>query len=223
MKTCWLNKNNNKNLIVFFAGWSFDEHPFKFLDCGGFDVLFVYDYNSFDLPDEFLQLDNYSQKYLIAWSMGVFAAWKFKALFENFDLKIAVNGTLSPVDNEFGIPVRSFELTLKHAAVGLEGKFYKNVFSTESEQEKYFKNSVERSVENRVAELEHLYAVIKSENLQEEKFYDCAIVSEFDKIIPPNNQINSHERNNVPIKCLQSGHFPFYNFVGWNEIIDICR
>ncbi len=29
MKSFWLNKQNNKNLIVFFAGWSFDEKPQK--------------------------------------------------------------------------------------------------------------------------------------------------------------------------------------------------
>ena len=49
MKCCQLNKQNNKNLIVFFAGWSFDEKPFGNLVCDGFDILFIYDYNELNL------------------------------------------------------------------------------------------------------------------------------------------------------------------------------
>ena len=43
MKCCWLNKQSNENLIVFFAGWSFDENPFQNLLTQNYDVLFVYD------------------------------------------------------------------------------------------------------------------------------------------------------------------------------------
>ena len=46
MQYYWLNRQNNKNLIVFFAGWSFDSKPFEFLSCGDCDVLFVYDYSA---------------------------------------------------------------------------------------------------------------------------------------------------------------------------------
>ena len=70
MKCCQLNKQNNKNLIVFFAGWSFDEKPFGKLVCDGFDILFIYDYNELNLPKELENLQNYEHKYLLAWSMG---------------------------------------------------------------------------------------------------------------------------------------------------------
>jgi biotin synthesis protein BioG len=220
MKTSWLNKNNNKNLIVFFAGWSFDENPFKFLDCGTFDVLFVYDYNDFSS----LEISqNYEKKILITWSMGVFVAYQFKDMFKDFSYKIAVNGTVSPVDNEFGIPVRMFELTLKHAVSGLQGKFYQNVFATEKEYQMYTKTPVLRSIENRVSELENLYDKIKLANLKSEVFYDCAIVSDFDKIIPPKNQLNSHSQCNTKIITLPCGHFPFYGFNSWDEIIKLCK
>ncbi len=221
MKACWLNKANNRNLIVFFSGWSFDENPFKFLDCGDSDVLFVYDYN--DLKFSEISFESYENKMLIAWSMGVFTAFGLMDLFSDFDLKIAINGTITPVDNEFGIPVKAFELTLKHAQKGLEGKFYKNVFNTDEELDKYLENPVQRSIENRVSELENLYNAVKSAPLVCEGFYDFAVVSEFDKIIPPNNQKNSHAKNNVPVVSLQSGHSPFYNFKSWNEIIKLCQ
>ena len=51
MKHTWLNKSGNSELVIFFAGWSFDAEPFKFLAADGIDVVVVYDYRdlSFDL------------------------------------------------------------------------------------------------------------------------------------------------------------------------------
>ncbi len=222
MKCHWLNKQNNKNLIVFFAGWSFDPAPFCSLDCAEYDVLMIFDYNDLTIPDELKNFSSYNKKFLISWSMGVFTAYLLKDLFKTFDYKIAVNGTVTPVDDKFGIPVKMFELTLKHAQKGLEGKFYRNVFNSDEDFEKYSQNPVQRSIENRVSELQHLYELIKNTEISYEKFYDCALVSDFDKIIPPKNQAASHIKNNVPVKTLPYGHFPFYKFAAWEEIIK-CR
>lgn len=220
MKHFWLNKQNNKKLIVFFAGWSFDQIPFKVLDCTDNDVLFVYDYNDLTLPKEFEGFSSYENKILITWSMGVFVACKFQEYFKDFNYKIAVNGTTSPVDDEFGIPIRMFELTLKHAQKGLEGKFYQNLFLTEDEYKIYSKNSVQRTIENRVTELENLYTLVKNENnLKSVGFYDLAIVSDFDKIIPQKNQIHCHQKNKTKIITIPYGHFPYYKFHSWDELI----
>lgn len=226
MKAHWLNRQNNKNLIVFFAGWSFDYNPFcNHPECGDNDLLMIYDYNNMDIPDELKTLNNYESKILAAWSMGVFTAYLNRVLFEDFNKKIAVNGTITPVDDKFGIPVKIFELTLKHAASGLGGKFYKNVFQTLKEYEEYLKNPVQRSIENRVEELENLYDLIRQQpaGFDGEKFYDCAVVCQNDKIIPSANQSASHNKNNVPVIFLDCGHFPFYNFSKWDEIIELCR
>ena len=226
MKAHWLNRQNNKNLIVFFAGWSFDYNPFcNHPECGDNDLLMIYDYNNMDIPDELKTLNNYESKILAAWSMGVFTAYLNRVLFEDFNKKIAVNGTITPVDDKFGIPVKIFELTLKHAASGLGGKFYKNVFQTFKEYEEYLKNPVQRSIENRVEELENLYDLIRQQpaDFDGEKFYDCAVVCQNDKIIPSANQSASHNKNNVPVISLDCGHFPFYNFSKWDEIIELCR
>lgn len=223
MKSCWLNNQNNENLIIFFAGWSFDEKPFKFLQCNNYDVLFVYDYNNFEIPEELKNINQYKHKFLITWSMGVFVANLLKDIFTDFEYKMAINGTISPVDNEFGIPVKMFELTLKHAKIGLEGKFYKNVFQTEEEFQKYEKTPVERTIENRVSELENLYSEIKEQKeITAKEFYDFAIVSEFDKIIPPKNQIASHNKNTVKVLKIPYGHFPFYHYSSWDEILE-CK
>jgi biotin synthesis protein BioG len=219
MKCVWLNKQNNKNLIVFFAGWSFDEKPFIALDCGENDVLIVYDYNSLFIPKELKDLSSYENKTLIAWSMGVFVACKLKDLFTDFDKKIAINGTTSPVNDTYGIPIRMFELTLKHAQKGLEGKFYQNLFTTEEEYNLYSSYPVQRQIENRVSELENLYTLIKNEKeLDCIGFYDLAIVSDYDKIIPPQNQIECHKKNSTPVVTVPYGHFPYYHFSNWKEL-----
>jgi biotin synthesis protein BioG len=219
MNTYWLNKANKDNLIVFFAGWSFDYNPFLKLDTQNNDVLMIYDYNEVEIPQVLQELNDYKRKTLITWSMGVFIGYLLKDLFKTFDKKIAINGTITPVDDEFGIPKKMFELTLKHAQKGLEGKFYQNIFKTEEEYKKYEEFQVQRSIENRVNELENLYSLIKIKNgINYEKFYDFAIVSEFDKIIPPKNQLASHNKNNVPTVILPYGHSPFFNFTSWDEI-----
>lgn len=224
MKSCWLKQDNCSDLIVFLSGWSFDENPFKFLDCSGYDVLFVYDYNRISELEDIQNITKkYERRILISWSMGVYVAAFLRDCFNNFDKKIAINGTVTPVDNEYGIPVKMFELTLKHASVGLGGKFYKNVYKTEEEFEKYLKVPVKRSIEDRVSELENLYEFIKANKVNGDSFYDFAIVSEFDKIIPPKNQISSHKMLKVPIKVLDSGHSPFFGFNQWKEIVDLCK
>jgi len=215
MQYHWLNKNNNKKLIIFFAGWSFDYKPFEFLNSDEFDVLFIFDYNEIN---ELSQLSDYEEKYLIAWSMGTFAAYLLKDFFKDFNKKISINGTPYPVHNEFGIPEKPFLLTLRHAKTGLEGKFYQNIFATETEFERYSKTPVGRSIENRENELKSLYERIKSTEINYIKFYDFALISSNDKIIPTKNQLNFWQ-NNAPFKLLESGHFPFYNFKSWKDIV----
>ncbi len=216
----WINKQNNNKLIVFLAGWSFDFYPFEFLECENADVLFVYDYNS--ISDLQIVMKNYSEKFLITWSMGVFAGYILKDLFKDFDQKIAVNGTPYPVNDALGIPQKPFLLTLRHAKTGLEGKFYQNIFDKQEEFERYLKNPVQRSIENRESELKSLYSRIKEEKFEYEKFYDFALISNNDKIIPTKNQINFWQ-NRTPFKILESGHFPFYNFKSWAEILEFSE
>ena len=217
MQFHWLNKQNNDKLIIFFAGWSFDYKPFEFLKCADFDVLMLYDYNNLELPE----IPRYKNYYLVSWSMGVFTSYLLKDKLPLFTEKIAINGTPLPVNNEYGIPEKTFLLTLRHAKTGLEGKFYQNIFTDEKEYHKYIKSPVERSIDNRADELKSLYELIKNTDINYNKFYDKTIISDNDKIIPTKNQHNFWE-GKADIINLASGHFPFYNFNDWNEII-LCR
>ena len=212
MQHYWLNKQNKKKLIVFFAGWSFDYKPFECLECDDYDVLIFYDYNTLELPNID---DNYEEKILITWSMGVFIAYLLKNKLPQFNKKIAVNGTPYPVHNEFGIPQKTFDLTLKYAETGLQGKFYQNVFTNDEFLAKYNKNPIERPIKNRVSELVTLDKLIKETTIEYDKFYDKAIVGTSDKIIPTKNQLAFWKDLAQTVDC---GHFPFYNYKSWTEI-----
>ena len=213
MQYNWLNRQNNKNLIIFFAGWSFDSKPFEYLKCEDNDVLVFYDYTELDNIPDIEQYDTYT---LITWSMGVYVAYLLKDKLPKFNKKIAINGTVYPVDNQFGIPHKTFELTLKYAETGLQGKFYKNVFSNDSWYERYMQNPVQRSLKSRVDELIALDNFIKTQNIvYDNKFYDKALVGLSDKIIPTKNQLAFWKEKAQTIDC---GHFPFYNYSSWNEI-----
>ena len=216
MQFHWLNKQNNEKLIIFFTGWSFDQNPFKFLKCDDFDVVIFFDYTNLQ-P---VQIPDYKKYFLISWSMGVFSAYLLKDKLPEFSKKIAINGTPYPVDNEFGIPLNPFLLTLRHAEKGLEEKFYRNIFSCQKEFERYSDTPVKRPIANRVSELNSLYEMIKNTPLSYEKYYDKALISSNDKIIPPQNQ-TKFWTDKTDIKILECGHFPYYNFKSWNEILCI--
>lgn len=215
MKHYWLNKSGNSELLIFFAGWSFDENPFKFLKTEELDVLVIYDYRDLTLDVDFFGYEKY---YLVAWSMGVYIAALLKEKLPAFERTVALNGTPMPIDNEFGIPNRTFDLTLKYAAEGLKGKFYQNVFYGEEQLEKYWAEPVARTVEDRVEELHSLKKCINGTPAAARGFYKIAYVSENDKIIPPRNQHNAWEELEVSVIILPDGHFPFYNFKSWKEI-----
>lgn len=222
---------------MFFCGWSFDYKPFERLVCGNNDILCVYDYGS--LAHEFLthaksraemlphpqemgisvpDITLYKTYSLITWSMGVYVAYLLRESLPEFSTKIAVNGTPYPVHEEWGIPQKTFDLTLKFVDSGLKGKFQKNLFKRPEDYEKYLQNSVARSIENQKQELIALDEYIKTHECSYSKFYDHAIISDTDKIIPTRNQLNFW-RNRANVKVLNSGHFPFFEFEGWEDIL----
>ncbi len=219
MQYHWLNqKDGNKKLLLFFCGWSFDYKPFERLECNDYDVLMLYDYNDLSIPIEIL---GYEEYFLITWSMGVFVAYLLKEKLPEFKEKIAINGTPFPVDNEKGIPIKTFDLTLKYVDTGLQGKFQRNLFKTEEEFQKYLQNPVAREISNQASELVSLKKLIDKTDVDYKKYYNRAIISNTDKIIPTRNQHNCWD-NVCPVVVLNSGHFPFYDFESWNDILK-CR
>lgn len=218
MQYHWLNKSDNKKLIIFFAGWSFDYKPFEVLDCGDYDVLMFYNYKNHDIP---LVIPSYEEYYLISWSMGVYIAYLLKEKLPECLKKIAINGTPFPIHNKLGIPERTFDLTLKYVDTGLQGKFQRNLFKNDESFEKYMKSPVLRKIPDQAEELAALKDFISNAGLNYDKFYDCAIISDSDKIVPTLNQQNCW-KDRAEVCIMESGHFPFYEFSSWKDILEQC-
>ncbi len=219
MQYHWLNKKNNKDLIVFFCGWSFDDKPFSFLDCKNFDVLVVYNYSKIDKIE--VPAIKYEKKFLVSWSFGVFISYALRGFLPNFDAKIAVNGTPFPIDNEFGIPEKIFDLTLKNVQTSLQGKIQRNMFLTKQEYERFLTIPPERSIEDCSYELGVLKSFFEKHKEPYVSFFNRAIISDVDRIFPTKNQLNFWEKR-VSVKNIESGHFPFYNFESWDDILQ-CK
>ena len=109
-----------------------DKNPFSILK-NTCDILYVYDYTTPDFPD--FDFSPYKQVYLLAFSYGVYASGIAKL---PKDLKItksiAINGTLIPVDDKYGVPLRQFELTEKMDSKTVV-KFRERLFGGEKAKE----------------------------------------------------------------------------------------
>lgn len=196
MKYKWLNKQNNKKLIIFFNGLGMDENVIKHLDAEDFDVVMFYDYNN--LKTDF-KPEKYEEKYLIAWSMGVMVGTLF-----DFGVRTAcaINGTLRPIDARFGINPRIYDLTIRSFD---SEKFIQNMFDKPTEIK------VSRESKNQKDEL----CAIKNYSANENFKYTKVLISDNDKIIPTKSQCAywGLEPN------VKSGHCPFLLYKKWSELL----
>ncbi|MCA1926996.1 MAG: DUF452 family protein [Calditerrivibrio sp.] len=208
----------SKNLIIFFNGFSLNSSIFKRLEDGKQDILYINDYREIPLDlDLFLYIKNYRSINLIAYSFGVFIAASIKNICNiRFDRSIAINGTLRPVDNHFGIPENIFKGTLEGFDDKNLVKFYNRVFD-----ENY--NKVEEMLDfdtnKALKELKYINDYFKIGCLVE-NIFDKAIISSSDRIFPPQNQV-SFWQNELEKVIVDGGHFPFFKFNSWGEILSV--
>ena len=209
MKYKWLNKKNSEKLIIFFNGWGMDDFVVSKLDCEDYDVIVFYDYNDLSLD---INLSDYKEKHLIAWSMGVMIATLFD--FGEVKSSVAIAGTPYPIHNEYGIPERIYNLTIKGFSEKSAAKFMERMF-TESPQWNKFSD---RTTESQKSELVKMLEYKPNENF----VYSKVIIPDNDLIIPTKNQVNYWSKyigNKLYLERINSGHCPFLLFNSWAEIL----
>ena len=126
----FLKKEGRPSLLLIFGGWGtwpglFSGYSYP----EGSDVLLCCDYRSPDFDAGLLT--GYGSVDLVAWSMGV---WTAAHVLSGTGLeacplrrRIAVNGTMYPVDDLRGIPVRVFEGTLERMSRPVLDKFVRRM------------------------------------------------------------------------------------------------
>ncbi len=227
MNHLWLKKNpKNKKLIVFFNGWMMNEKIVAHLEDDSFDIVMINDYRDFHFS-LFHILDDakYDEKYLIAFSMGVYCANLFKDEIEklNFNKKIALNGTNRMIDDVFGIPKRIYNLTIKLFNQTSFEKFLDNMFKKSSSIdcaiEISYKDFIKNDSETLKRAKQELISISKINPTNSFIKYDKSFVSEFDKIIPSKNQLNYWQSVSTKTIVKDAPHYIFNQFCSWSELI----
>ena len=214
MKTCFIN-NQSDELIVFLCGWGMDEKPLLPLACKS-DVLYIYNYSSNELIVN-IDYTKYKKKSLIAFSCGVYIAPLIQDKLPNFDIKIAINGTMNFSDNSFGLSKTMIEF-LQNLSKKNYLQFRKDYFVNNKEHLRLLiKNQSTRTLDSAHKELDFLLNLYKKNGEQHYK-YDKILISKYDKILPMKTQINYWRNQYI---FIDGGHFPFYNFKSFEEILSI--
>jgi biotin synthesis protein BioG len=216
MQFNWLNQQNNSSLILFFNGWGMDANAVSSLTGDGFDLLEINDYSTFNpMP----AVHEYEQTILIAWSLGLIAAARsgIKA-----DLAIAINGTLRPIDDKFGIPPAIFQGTIDNWHERGRNKFNRRMCGDRETLAHFNSTPPMRSIE---AQRQELIAIRDSIRAAAEptNIFDVAIISSGDRIVPPTAQNAYWREQKTAIIELNAPHYLFNRWNSWEELIDCAQ
>ena len=214
-----LQNNNSDNLILFFCGWGMDENPFSVLK-SNCDVLYVYDYTTPDFPA--FDFSKYKSVKLLSFSYGVYAGAIAKLPDDlKLDARVAINGTLIPVDDKYGVPVKQFELTEKMDSQSVV-KFRQRLFGGEKAQQHFdiFENHLpKRSAQSCTEELLGMKKYVPQIPAAQ-KTFDKVYVAKYDRCVPTRNQRNFWQKACLEETIeLESGHFPFYNYEKLEDLL----
>lgn len=186
MKLEFTVKQGNKKLILIFAGWGMDSNPFRNIRLDGHDIAVVWDYR--DMTLDITPFAVYSDIYLFAWSFGVYTAARAIAKTTlNPTIKIAVNGSLNPIDDREGIPVSIFRGTLENLSSRNLDKFYRRMCKDSDDFASFNNHRPCRELNELIEELSSiaLLATDKTANIMTD--WDRAVISENDRIFPIEN------------------------------------
>lgn len=217
MRIDFIRKNtNNKKIILIFLGYSFLPQCLNFLMSkfknNEFDLCIVYDYSNLnsDALNEILENKNI---YLAAWSMGVWAANlvfgndKFKNI--NLVKKVAINGTIYGINDEFGIPKILFKKSIDEFDFE---NFKRLCFLKDLNKVNFAFN------EKPKFELEKIYSFFEKNNdIKDSIKFNKTIISKKDFIFP----LRAYSFLTSKKEFINAPHFPFFYFHNFGEIFEI--
>lgn len=222
MKASWLHNNDRKQLILFCNGWGMDGNPFRHLASIEYDVYVLYDYRELALPEEVAQiLPRYEEINLVSWSMGVWAGQKLFADQKNiFNRILAVNGTLCPVHDRYGIPTAIFANTLAGFGEAARFKFYRRMCREKSNFRSFLAKQPQRALEDQREELAALGNMADCTPV-DQALYRKVIIAEYDWIIPSENQQNFWGDKNVTL--ISGFHYLFNLWQSWDHLLSFAE
>lgn len=206
MKQHFIIKNNQKHLLLFFAGWGMNETPFLQIQPTDKDWMICYDYRSLEFDATILK--EYSDITLIAWSMGVWAASRIMKQYPSLPVSqsIAVNGTLYPIHETKGIAPAIFEGTLQGLNKETLQKFQRRMCGSTAEYKAFQAVAPQRPVEELKEELaaiqEHYLSLPPSDFT-----WQKAIIGKNDRIFLPDSQWRAWINKVTSLEYAEAAHF----------------
>lgn len=203
MKLEYLNKQKgNRSLILIFAGWSTFPDLYRGTEIPGWDTAVVYDYSNFILNTDFL--DRYTTIWLFAWSLGVKAA-ALSLPAEKITAAFAINGTLTPADDSFGIPIDIYNGTADNLNERNLKKFRRRMAS----DAETFRDFLDKPTDEKEIESlrNQLYLLRDATDKVSHLPWKRAYISTDDKIFPPQNMADSWKRTGVEIQSIPGSHY----------------
>lgn len=217
MQTCWLAQNNRPSCILFLSGWSMDPAPFQSIPVLDHDLLMAYDYREIEPEEVLRKTGEYESVHLIAWSMGVWVAGKYFAKHKNrFASAAAINGTLTPIDDQAGIPAEPFDAMINDFSRTVLDEFYRDMFDRDEELARFFRNRPRRPLNAVLEELQTLKRLYMEQGAGKDIFDRCLAGSR-DRIFPARAQLRSWGKERC--ERIPAPHFPFYDWESWDLIV----
>ncbi len=225
MKAVWIAKGRARSLLVVFNGFGMDQVSLSGLSAPEHDLVILQDYRSLQLDQETLeQINSYPSIDVLAWSLGV---WVYSLLAHHFvakrGMRVAINGTLFPIDRQRGIALPIFAATVAAFAdpsgAGQAG-FYQNVFA---ERPWLFPQRVRIEQHQELCYLQEqiLKHQSSADYVSPERgrgLFDKAIVATRDQIVRPSNQKLAWQ-GLTTIQEVEGAHYLFDVLSCWRDIV----
>jgi len=211
---------HSSRLTLLFLGWGMDWHVVSGLSHSGSDLAVVYDYRSLCGEEISVLIARYEEVNVVAWSFGVYAASRVLAPFGNrIGRRVAVNGTMIPVNDNFGIPRAIFDGTLANFCERSLRRFYRRMCTSATQFAEFCKCSPQRQVSELAEELACFDNYV--DGCPRAHFrWDFAVVGKADAIFPPEAQSVAWCGENTAVEEVDCGHLPDFQAVLNRYIID---
>jgi biotin synthesis protein BioG len=223
MKYVWHTREKRDNLILFCNGWGMDSYPFTPLASEQHDICILYDYRDMDFPQAVADsMSSYKRRSLVCWSMGV---WVGQQLFSQdkaqFDKRIAINGTLLPIDDKYGIPVSLYDSTLTNYSDNGQERFYRRMCRESGVLREFVLVKPKREVKDQREELEYLKKMVERSTSQE-SIYTDVVISGNDLVMPTLHQ-EAFWQGHQSLVPIEGCHFPFFRWHNWDELFSLVN
>ena len=151
----------------------------------GHDCLLCYDYRSASFDASLLA--PYAGIRLLAWSMGVrVAADTLSGLSLPWERRLAVGGTMTPVNDERGIPEATFRATLAGFSGQSMLRFRRRMCGSSAESARIAALPLHRRLDDLREELDALWRRVEKSPAPAFN-WDAALIGTSDRIFPPEN------------------------------------